>query len=918
MSPPPDTANKNRSVVFDWFRAKYGAPTPAQREAWPLIASGKNVLIASPTGTGKTFAAFLAVLDALEQNRAALRDTFYCLYISPLRALAYDLEKNLADPLREIFGSLESSPIRVGMRTGDTTGSARAKQFSKPPHILLTTPESLCVLLSQPRWLPHLASVRWVIVDEIHALAENKRGAHLSVSLARLEALSRTSKVEGRKQELRRSTFDVRLSTPMQRIGLSATVAPLEEVGKFLTGTHGECELVDVSSTKKVDLRVHTPLRRDPYPQAGFMGQRMIRDLGELIQKNRTTLVFTNTRSGAEAATYWLRETLPELAGVIECHHASLNRDARQETEDRLKRGELRAVVCSTSLELGIDIGSIDLVVMLATPKGVSKALQRTGRAGHNIHTVSRGLLMATNVNDLVECCATMLLARGRELDPVRIPSAPLDILAQHLVSMGCERRWERDEAFALVREAWPYRELEKNDFDDVLDYLAGGGKSLRQQYAETFGKIDLDDESFETKPGRTQRDFLQNVGVIPETGAVSVRLKARSLGTVEEMFVRQLNVGDVFVVAGRPVRLERVGQMEVFVTRAEGALPTIPRWNANKMPLSNRVAREIADFRRELRERIGEGASNVERRKSKASTLRACSGVRPSTFDLRHSLAAWIAGRLDCGKANAEIIRRMYAAQARISEIPTDDFLLIEELMEPEAPEPARKKATRLSRQPRPRHYFFHSLIGRAANDALARVLAVRLNALRGGGGNALATPHDYGFVLTVGEHHFFTPEDFPELLASAGFHAEFERALAGSEMLKYHFRNAAQTGLMVYRNYFAQRKPLRKLQWSTEVIFNVLRQYEPDHVLLREARRETTHTYLDADAAAAFLRKIEVENLPVRLRAVPHVPPLSFAMYATRIREALMVEDPAETMERLFRLWWEEIEAGEETESA
>ncbi len=432
------------SLVHGWFARTYGTPTPAQKEAWPLISGGKSVLIASPTGTGKTLAAFLAVLDQLAAAPPPLPDSVQCLYISPLRALAYDLEKNLQAPLREIYGSIDAAPIRVGMRTGDTTGAVKARQRDRPPHILLTTPETLCVLLSQPRWLPNLSTVRWVIVDEIHALAEGKRGVHLTLSMERLAALVRET--HGGRE--------------LQRIGLSATVAPLAEVGKFLTGTHGQCELIDVTTAKKVHLRVHTPLRKNPYPEAGYTGQRLIRELGQLVQAHRTTLVFTNTRSGAEASTFWLREAHPELAGQIECHHASLDRDLRQEVEDRLKRGELRAVVCSTSLELGIDIGSVDLVVMLATPKGVSRALQRTGRAGHNVHTISHGVLMATNVNDLVEACATVLLARGRRLDSVRIPHAPLDILAQHLVSMGCERRWDREEAFALVRGAYPYRDL--------------------------------------------------------------------------------------------------------------------------------------------------------------------------------------------------------------------------------------------------------------------------------------------------------------------------------------------------------------------------------------------------------------------------------------------------------------------------
>ena len=652
------------SPVFAWFASRYGEPTPAQEAAWPRIARGENILLASPTGTGKTFAAFLGVLDELVrlQARGELRDTIHCVYVSPLRALSYDLEKNLYDPLRELFG--EKPPIRVELRTGDTTAGQRARQFTKPPHILLTTPESLCVLLSQEKWLAPLSTVRWLIVDEIHALAENKRGAHLALSVERLEQTC------GR----------------LQRIGLSATVSPLEEVGRFLTGTHGQCAILDVASAKKIKLSVHTPLRKDPYPEAGYTGQRLIRELGELIRKNRTTLVFCNVRSGAEATTYWLRENFPDLAPQIECHHASLERDVRREVEDRLKRGELRAVVCSTSLELGIDIGSVDLVVMMSTPKGVSKALQRAGRAGHNIHSISRGILMATNVSDLVESCATVLLARARQLDDVRLPDCPLDVLAQHLVSMGCTAHWSRADALALVRRAYPFRDLDEALFNDVLDYLAGGGASLRQRYREVFGKIELDDDGFHTREGAVRREFLQNIGTIPSVGQVTVRTKSRLLGSVEESFIRQLQIGDVFMIAGRPVRLEKMTQMEAWVTRAEGALPTVPRWNANKMPLSNRVAQEINDFRRELRSAL-DGS--------------------------RDGLSDWIARRLDCGTANAGIILKTHVAQHELSEIPTADFLLVEELDD--------KEQNAL-------HYFFHSLIGRAANDALARVITHRL----------------------------------------------------------------------------------------------------------------------------------------------------------------------------------------------
>ncbi len=812
------------------------------------------MLLVSPTGTGKTFAAFLGVIDALAREHATgtLRDQIHCVYVSPLRALSYDLEKNLAAPLRELFG--EKPPIRVELRTGDSTAAARARQFTRPPHILLTTPESLCVLLSQEKWLPLLAGVRWLIVDEVHALADNKRGAHLALSIERLAELTAGSP----------STTPPR--RPLQRIGLSATVAPLAEVGRYLAGTRGSCTLLEVEARKRVELRVHTPLRKNPYPAAGYTGERLVRELGALIQKHRTTLVFTNTRSGAEGTTFWLRQSLPEIAAQIECHHASLDREVRLEVEDRLKRGELRAVVCSTSLELGIDIGAVDLVVMLATPKGVSKALQRAGRAGHNIHRVSRGVLMATNMGDLVESCATALLARRRHLDEVRVPANPLDVLAQHLVSMGCTRWWPRAEALALVRRAWPFHTLDETEFDDVLDYLAGGGAALRQQYQEIFGRIELAGDRFRTRPGRVQRDFLQNIGTIPSDDQVRIRAGNRTLGNVEEYFLRQLALGDVFLVAGRPVRLDKVSQMEAWVTPVPGTTPTVPRWNASKFPLANRVCMEIAAFRGELRQRLLENRASP----------------------------AWVAQRLDCGLANARIIYEMHAAQLAVSDIPTHDSLLVEEFAERDR-----------SGTEQALHYFFHSLIGRSANDALARGVVPRLHELRGG--NAVATPHDYGFVLTVAPRQRFTEAEIPRLLDPVDFEPALAAALQQSEMLKYHFRNAAQTGLMVHRHHFGTTKSVRKLAWSAEVIFNVLQKHEPEHVLLREARRDTLRQFLDVEGALAFLRAQQAR--PVKLLRVERVPPLSFAMYATKIREAVLVEDPFAMQERLFHEWWSQL---------
>lgn len=934
------TDRETDSPVSAWFARKFVEPTPAQAAAWPIIRAGHHALIVSPTGTGKTFAAFYQVLHELAHQHleGTLLEELYCIYLSPLRALSYDLEKNLQRPLREIYG--KQPPIRVGLRSGDTETAERQRQWEHPPHLLLTTPESLSLLLSQSRWTAILSKVRWVIVDEVHALAENKRGAMLSVALERLDGLP------DRKQG------------PVQRIGLSATVHPLPLVAQFLVGTDRSCQIIDVSTTKKIDLQLYSPLQRHPYPMAGFSGVRLIEELGRLVRHNRTTLVFSNTRSGAESATYWLKEHLPDLAEQIECHHASLDREVRLDVEDRLKRGELRCVVCSTSLELGLDIGSIDLVVMLSTPKGVNKALQRTGRAGHNLREVSRGLLMATNVNDLVECAATARLARMGQLDRIRIARAPLDVLAQNLVGMACHGEVSIEEAFALIRRAQPYAHLSRENFQTVLEYLAGGGKALRQQYQEVFGKIVLDEARsvFETRPGITRRDFLQNIGTIPSDGMVRILLKNSPLGSVEESFLRSLKPGDIFSLAGRALRLERVGLMEAWVERADGAVPTVPRWGANKMPLSNRVGQEIIEFRSEFRRRL-----------------------ESMPFHQSPALIPWVAERLECAENNAAIIFRVHATQHQLSELPTADFLLVEELQaqpfselindkrartssiqrSPPPPTPSERSSDRqmaldilmedsrvkLGSQIKPkkrgtggtgkgrtassvssqlkgndngeppsRHYFFHSLIGRSANDALSRVVALRLSRLRGG--NAVATPDDYGFVLTVGDAQKIEEKDLVSLLESKGFHEDLHQALTRSHLLQYYFRNAAQTGLMVYRNYFGEQKSVRKVQWSAEVIFNVLSEHEPDHVLLREARQDAMHTHLDAEGAEQFLFDLTEKQKPIRLRVISQVSPLSFGMYATQIKEALMVEDPRETMERLYHQWWEQL-GGEDENS-
>lgn len=823
-----------------WVKKAFrGRLTEAQELTLPYILAGKSVLLSSPTGSGKTLAGFLGVLDHLirEHEAGTLRDGIHAIYVSPLRALTYDIEKNLRPPLE---GVGLSEVIRIGLRTGDTTSAERAKLRRRPPHILLTTPESLAIMLPQKAFAEALQCCRFIIVDELHALAENKRGAHLTVSLERLEA-----------------------NHPLVRIGLSATAAPLDLLGRFLTGAR-PCEVVQATKARGRRVEVLSPVRRDPYPPSGYTAQHVLQDVAAIVKRNRSVIVFCNTRSGTESISMRLKSALPKLADAIEAHHASLDRDVRLEVEDRLKRGELRAVVCSTSLELGIDIGSVDCVVMISTPKGISRALQRIGRSGHSIHQESHGILVATNINDLMECVVCAEMTRDARLDPVRIMEKPLDVLAQHLVGLAMEARHTPDACFELIRNAFPFQNLTREEFDRIQRYLEGGGRSLERQYRETFGKIAVRDGLLVTPSAKVEREYLANVGVIHTEGMVSVWLGNRRLGQIEESFLKRLKEGDIFVLAGRTVRLIEIGVMEIKVEDAKGRMPTVPQWNANKMPLTSGLARESAALRTELAARL------------------------PAEDD--ETIADWLVERFVISTTNAHAIVRHCRNQLQVSSIPTAHTMLIERFHERNEGDPDDAGLL---------HFFFHSLIGRSANDALSRIVAQRLKTAVGG--NALVTIDDYGFLLTLKPFQDLELEGWRELFVIQDAERDLSAALKDSSLVQWQFRGVAQTGLMVPRNRPGHERRIKQLRWSSEVLFRVLCQHEPDHPLLEQARREAAHTFLDLPRAQDFLKS--AETLEWRLNPVPVVTPFSFGIFATKIKEGLMLEDPEEAIERLWR---------------
>lgn len=854
-----------------WFRERFGDFSPAQLVTVPAILAGNSVLLSSPTGSGKTLAAFLGVFDYLARahERGPLPNGIVAVYVSPLRALAYDLRKNLQQPLTELGWDW----LRVGSRTGDTTAKERAAQRRKPPHILVTTPESLTLLLSQPAWAPFFRETRFLIVDELHSLAENKRGALLMVGAERLEELAggragppgpprkeESSSVAAFADQADSEKAGPAVPPrPLVRIGLSATVAPLETVAEFLVGPGRPCRIAEVVQRKPAKVEVFSPLRKRAYPPAGYTATRVLRELVDLLMQRRTTLIFTNTRSGAETIGLRLKQLIPDMSELIEVHHASLDRGVRLEVEDRLKRGELRAVVCSTSLEMGIDIGSIDLVVMVSAPKGVSRALQRIGRSGHSMGRTSHGILVASNINDLAECAVTAKMMEQRALELVKIHHDPLDVLAQTLVGLAVFASSTPDEAFALVRRSYPFRALARAQFDRVLRYLEGGGVSLERNYRGVFGKVRVDERGCLALPlPRVARDYYQNIGTITADSMISVQLGRRRIGQVEEMFMKGLRAGDVFVLNGRCVRLIETRLLTAKVAAADNALPTVPRWNAAKMPLASGLAREVRRLRTETAKNLAR--DGVEGAESARLFLRT-----------EYALSA----------ANADALLEHFTLQAQISAIPTTEFFLIE-----------------LYRDRDLLHYFFHALIGRSANDALSRIIAQRVQEAKGG--NALVTIDDYGFLLTLRPFQEMSVEEWRPLFRRAGAEDSLRTALADAQLVKWQFRGVAQTGLMVPRRVHGAERGSRSLQWSAEIIFEVLRRHEPDHPLLAEAYTEATLRFLDQPRALAFLE--EVASQPWDLRELSRVSPFSFGIFVSKIKETMTLEDPETTIERLY----------------
>jgi ATP-dependent helicase Lhr and Lhr-like helicase len=841
-----DILRELHPLMRRWFTGKYGDFAPAQLYAVPNIMHGVSSLVSAPTGSGKTLTAFMSVLNKLiEQSLiGSLEDRVYCLYVSPLKALNNDIRRNLEEPLAELErlhgGSLG---VRVMVRTGDTPQSQRQSMLKKPPHILITTPESLDLILASPKFVQKLADVKWLILDEVHALAENKRGVQLSLAVERLQNLA------GR----------------FTRVGLSATIHPLDKVAEYLVGWEGgkprDCRIVDVRYLKGLDIRVLSPVPNLVAATQEEMQNALYGLLDGLIQEHKTTLVFTNTRSATERVVNHLKTKYPgRYLDNIGAHHSSLGSGIRLEVEERLKRGELRVVVSSTSLELGIDIGYIDLVVLLGSPKSVARALQRIGRSGHKLHEKAKGRIIVLDRDDLVECSVLLKNAVEGRIDDIHIPENCLDVLSQELYGMAVANVENIDNAYELVKRSYCFRNLPREDYDSVLSYLAGDYVELAQR--NVYAKIWVDhDKRLMGKRGKMARPiYSMNLGTIPDESYVTVKSGERMVGKLDEGFVERLKRGDIFVLGGKLYRFGFCRGMVCQVYPDEGP-PTVPSWVSESLPLSFGLALEIQRFRRLMEERMGKPKRDV---------------------------VEWLRGFLYADDNAVESIYEYFREQYKYSVIPHDRRIIIEYNQ-------AFKK----------RYIIFHSLFGRRVNDALSRAVAYAV-AKREGKSVAIGLS-DNGFHLSiqgkVQAHNAFkslTPGNLRGILVEA---------IDRSDVLTRRFRHCAMRSLMMLRNYKGNRKSVGRQQMGSKILLSFVKRLDQKFPILEEARREVLEDLMDVQNARLVLSAIQDGKIEVREINTDIPTPFAMDLIGRGYMDVLRAEERHEFIKRMHEALLERI---------
>jgi ATP-dependent Lhr-like helicase len=848
--------------VKSWFIQTFPKGLNAvQQKAIPQIHKQENTLISSPTGSGKTLAAFISIINSLAKagHQGELEDTVYCIYISPLRALSNDINKNLVQPLEGIQKhahamGLEMPNITKGLRTGDTSPKERQYMTRRPPHIFITTPESLAIILCAPKFRESLKTVKWVIIDEIHALANNKRGALLSLSLERLDAF---------------------VSKKITRIGLSATQAPLEEIGHFLTGwgeNIQQCKIIQESSIRALDLKVVSTVDDLIHETFGMIEQATNEYLLDLMSNYRSMLVFTNTRKRAERISYQMKDLVdPDEKETIGVHHGSLSREARLHTEQRLKEGDLKTVFSSTSLELGIDIGTIDIVGQIDSPKSVSSALQRIGRSGHSMDREAIGRIIVFNREELGECAIIAKNSIEGVIDRIDIIREPLDVLSQSLVGMAVEKRWDINDAYEVVKQAYPFKDLEYDTFVSLLSKLASGGTS-DESWKRSRIWYDQEKNLFGRRK-MSRLTYLMNVGTIPDTTSCEVILEQfrTKLGTLSEKFAEKINQGDIFVLGGRSYEFVRTSGDKLIVRDAPGRLPTIPSWAGEMLPRSFDVSIELGKLYAFI-----EGLL-LEEKSDELETI-----LKEQYYLDEHSSKALV------NYCNEQLTITGF--------LPTNEFIPIERYVD------------LVGRT----NIIFHSLFGRRVNYALAQAYA-----------GSIAKEHEVNIGVSITDNTFvlvfpfgysLTPENILSLLSSASIRPTLEKTIRDSELFTHRFRHCAVRALYILKNHLKRRRTVDDQKRSAKLLLELQEEYVSE--IVEEAFREIFEEVMDIDNAIQILEGIETGELRIKTLPISGIPsPFAHEVLLSTIDDVVTVEDRGNLLRELHKQVLERVmDLGEE----
>ena len=821
-------------IVQQWFASELGEPTAAQQRGWEAIGDGRHTLIAAPTGSGKTLAAFLTALDDLfkEGLAAPLPDEVRVLYVSPLKALSADIHKNLAEPRRGIHrlaeeAGLPAPRITAAVRTGDTTASERAAMLRTPPHILVTTPESLYLLLTSERSRHMLRTVRTVIVDEIHAVIGTRRGAHLALSLERLRPLAHG---------------------PVLRLGLSATQKPIEEVARFLVGLPDDdgrgCAIVDEGHRRRMDLGVEIP----GSPLEAVMSREVWEEyydrLTALIRGHKTTLVFVNTRRMAERVARHLSDRLGEDA--VTAHHGSLSKEKRLDAETRLKTGRLKALVATASLELGIDIGHVDLVCQLGSPRRIATLLQRAGRSGHTVAGMPKGRVFVVSRDDLMECAALLRSVRRGELDAIVSHDAPLDVLAQQVVAESSCREYSEDELFALVRRAWPYRDLARADFDAVVRMTAEGFSTKRGRR----GALVHRDEVNRTLRGRRGARLLAQTsgGAIPEVADYRVVLEPDEtfIGTVNEDFAIESMTGDIFQLGNASWRVLQVARGTVRVADAKGSPPNIPFWLGEAPARSDELSRAVSDLRADMDRRLEE-------------TTELASGFSRTI--------SWLITETGLSHGAAEqVVEYLAEGRRALGVIPTQQTLVLERFFDESGG----------------MQLVLHAPFGSRINKAWG--LALRKRFCRQFNFELQAAATDDALLLSLGPQHSFPLADVFRYLHPATTRDVLVQAFLDAPVFQTRWRWNTTVSLAVPRSRGGRKVPPQVQRMLADDLMaavfpdaaacleNIPGDREiPDHPLVAQTVRDCLQEAMDFDGLTAVLDRIHRGEVTLVARDTP-----------------------------------------------